>query len=84
MAEIWLDIVRDMKKRGGGLFIAQVHPAIVSPLYNQAIELFLRHLVDDNAVEIRQLGDIAKSFVAEPYRRNTPTVPNRDRFALRR
>ncbi|OGO23649.1 MAG: hypothetical protein A2144_01475 [Chloroflexi bacterium RBG_16_50_9] len=65
IAEIWLDIVRDMKQRQNQLFVVQAHPAIVSPHYITAIDLFLKGLVEGDGVEIKLLGDVARAFLVK-------------------
>lgn len=68
IAEIWLDIIRDMEQRENQLFVVQAHPAIMSPLYVDAIDIFLKALSNDNRVETKLLGDVAKSFILKHKR----------------
>lgn len=66
IAEIWLDIVRDMKRKGGQqLFVVQAHPYIVSPSYTEAIDIFLESVSNDDKVELRLLEDVTKSFLSQ-------------------
>lgn len=62
IADIWLDILQDMKQKENQLFVVQAHPYIVSPSYTEAIDIFLGLLSNDNKVELKLLGDVAKSF----------------------
>jgi peptidoglycan/xylan/chitin deacetylase (PgdA/CDA1 family) len=65
IVEIWLDIISDMKQRENQLFVVQAHPGRMSPSYIKAIDLFIKALSNDNEVEIKLLGDVAKSFIAK-------------------
>lgn len=64
IAEIWLDIVRDMKRKAGQLFVVQMHPYIISPFYIDAIDIFLVSIVNDNEVELKLLRDVTKAFIS--------------------
>jgi peptidoglycan/xylan/chitin deacetylase (PgdA/CDA1 family) len=68
IAEIWLDIVRDMKQRGNQLFVVQAHPGRMSPLYIEAIDRFLAGIINDSGVKITLLKEVAESFVAKQKR----------------
>lgn len=65
IAEVWLDIVGDMKQRENQLFVVQAHPGRMSPSHIRAIDLFLKALRNDNKVEIKVLKEVAESFMAE-------------------
>lgn len=65
IAQIWLDIVQDMKKRRNQVFVVQAHPYIISPLYVKAIDVFLESICNDNEVELKSLGDVARSFLSQ-------------------
>jgi len=65
IADIWLDIVQDMKRRSNRLYVIQAHPYIMSPLYNEAIDVFLESVSNDNKVELKLLGDVARSFLSQ-------------------
>lgn len=64
IANIWLDIVRDMKRRTDKLFVVQTHPYIVSPSYINVIDIFLGSVVNDDEVELKLLGDVTKTFLS--------------------
>ena len=66
IAEIWLEIIRHMKRRKNSLFVVQAHPGRMSPAYVKAIDAFLSNLSStksDNSVEIKTLGEVAKTFI---------------------
>lgn len=65
IAEVWLDIVKDMRQRENQLFVVQAHPGRISPLYIEALDLFLKVLTNDNKVEMKVLKEVAQSFIAE-------------------
>jgi peptidoglycan/xylan/chitin deacetylase (PgdA/CDA1 family) len=65
IAEVWLDILGDMKRRKNRLFVVQAHPGRMSPKYIEAIELFLKALRNDSKIEIKAMEEVAQSFIAE-------------------
>jgi hypothetical protein len=62
IAEIWLDILFDIKKRKDKLFVALIHPLRTSPLYIDAMRMFISGLLGDNTVEVRSLKEVAESL----------------------
>lgn len=59
IAEVWLDIVRDMKRRENQLFVVQAYPGRMSPSHIEAIDLFLTGISNDNRVKIKLLKEVA-------------------------
>ena len=70
IAEVWLDIVSDMKQRENQLFVIQAHPGRMSPSYMEAIDIFLAAISNDSRVKTKLLKEVAESFIAKQKRRD--------------
>lgn len=62
IAKIWLEIVESMKKQGNKLFVVLAHPGRMSPLYLEALDIFLGAISRENSgVNIKTLEEVAAS-----------------------
>jgi hypothetical protein len=64
IADIWLDILRDIQHKEGQMFVVQSHPYIVSPGYLKAIDVFLESVINDEMVEFKTLGEVTTQFLS--------------------
>jgi hypothetical protein len=62
IAEIWLDILADIKARGDKLFVVLAHPVRISPFYIDTLHIFIKGLLNDDQVEIKSLKEVAESL----------------------
>ncbi len=65
IANIWMEILHILKRKGNQLFTIILHPYIISPFYLEALDIFIDKVITDSEVELKLLGDVAESFLSQ-------------------